>query len=134
MKPIFVPAPPKSAFNKNRAPSDLLIGQLQHFRHVEHRQGIDIDPVLAKDVHSEGGAARYITQMTRAIRSQASTKSSKVAAMAPVTPRRKKLSKAHPKRGLSLAAAVPIPHVPSKKKTPKANKKRIRKSNARKKS
>jgi hypothetical protein len=63
---------------------------------------------LPKDIHTEAGAARYITQMTRAIRSQAALKPSKVAVMAPVTGAGKPASKAPRKQagvgGLSLAA------------------------------
>ena len=70
MEPIFVPAPPKSSFNKNRAPSDLLVGQLRHFQHVEHKAGIAIDAATARDIHSEAGAARYILAVTRAIQQQ----------------------------------------------------------------
>jgi hypothetical protein len=70
MEPIFVPAPPKSAFNKNRRVSDLLLHQLKHFQHVERKNGIQIDPALSRDIYTEAGAARYITQITRAIRAQ----------------------------------------------------------------
>ena len=69
MDPIPVPAPPKSAFNKNRRVSDLLEHQLKHFQHVAHKQGINLDPALERDIYTEGGAARYITSITRAVRS-----------------------------------------------------------------
>jgi len=70
MEPIYVQAPPTSSFNKNRAPSDLLVGQLKHFQHVEHKSGISIDAAMARDIHSEAGAARYILAVTRAIKAQ----------------------------------------------------------------
>jgi hypothetical protein len=70
LEPIVVPAPPKSAFNKQRRISDLLLGQLRHFQHVEEKNGIHIDPALARDIHTEAGAARYIAEITRSIRAQ----------------------------------------------------------------
>jgi hypothetical protein len=68
---IVVPAPPKSAFNKNRRVSDLLLAQLKHFQHVAHKQGMQIDPALERDVATEAGAARYIATVTRQMRAQA---------------------------------------------------------------
>jgi hypothetical protein len=70
VEPIVVPAPPKASFNKDRPVSDLLRGQLKHFQHVARKQGITIDAALASDLQTEGGAARYIAEITRAIRSQ----------------------------------------------------------------
>ena len=61
MDPIFVPAPPHSAYNPNRRVSDLLLSQVKHFQHVEHKRGdLGIDPQIARNVYTEGGAARYI--------------------------------------------------------------------------
>lgn len=102
MEPIFVPAPAKSAFNKNRRVSDLLISQLKHFQHVEKKNGIEIHPALAADIHTEAGAARYIAQITRAIRAQA--KPAGIAAV-PASPAKPKLPAA-PKSGLALAASA----------------------------
>ena len=69
MDPIQVPAPPRAAYNPNRRVSDLLLGQLKHFQHVEQKHGkLGIDPALARDIHTEAGAARYITAITRALR------------------------------------------------------------------
>jgi hypothetical protein len=73
VEPIPVPAPPKSSFNKNRRVSDLLLGQLKHFQHVEHKQGIQVDPALSRDIQTEAGAARYIAKITRTIRRQGQT-------------------------------------------------------------
>ena len=102
MEPIFVPAPAKSAFNKNRRVSDLLISQLKHFQHVEKKNGIEIHPALAADIHTEAGAARYIAQITRAIRALA--KPAGIAAV-PASPAKPKLPAA-PKSGLALAASA----------------------------
>jgi hypothetical protein len=66
---IQVPAPPRSAYNPNRRVSDLILGQLKHFQHVEQKHGkLGIDPALARDIYTESGAARYITAITRALR------------------------------------------------------------------
>ena len=37
MDPISVPAPPKSAFNKQRLMSDLIKWQVRHFKHLEQK-------------------------------------------------------------------------------------------------
>ena len=71
METIRVPAPSPSAFNKHRRPSDLLSSQLKYFQHLEEKHGFGVDPSFAKDIGTEAGAARYITQMTTAIRSKA---------------------------------------------------------------
>lgn len=71
MEPIVVPAPPKSSFNKNRRVSDLLLAQVKHFQHVAHKQGMQIDPALERDLASEAGVARYIARVTREMRAQA---------------------------------------------------------------
>lgn len=71
METIMVPAPPKSAFNKNRPVSDLILHQLQHFQHVVEKHGMKIDPALERDLATEGGAARYIATVTREMRAQA---------------------------------------------------------------
>jgi hypothetical protein len=120
VEPIPVPAPPKSSFNKNRPVSDLLLGQLKHFQHVEHKQGIEIDPALARDIHTEAGAARYITQITRAIRTQSAAKPSGIAVVPGATPAAKPASKASPTPaaagGLALAAAAATPSTTAAKK------------------
>jgi hypothetical protein len=71
VEPIVAPAPPKSAFNKNRRVSDLLLAQMKHFQHVAHKKGMQIDAALERDVASEAGAARYIATVTRQIHAQA---------------------------------------------------------------
>jgi hypothetical protein len=105
MEPIFVPAPAKSAFNKNRRVSDLLISQLKHFQHVEKKNGIEIHPALAADIHTEAGAARYIAQITRAIRAQAKPAGIAAVPAVPASPAKPKLPAA-PKSGLALAASA----------------------------
>ena len=69
MEPIPVPAPPKSSFNTNRRVSDLLLSQVKHFQHVAQKLGLEVDRALERDIYNEGGAARYITSITRALRS-----------------------------------------------------------------
>ncbi len=69
MDPISVPAPPRSAYNPNRRVSDLLYSQLQHFQHIEKKRGdLGIDPAIAANIHTEGGAAIYIAAVTNALR------------------------------------------------------------------
>ena len=106
MDPIPVPAPPKSAYNPQRKVSDLLEHQLKHFQHVELKNGVKIDPALRRDIGTEAGAARYIAEMTRAIRSYSAAQPTGIA----VVPAKRK----RPKDGLALAA--------SGKKPPKGKK------------
>jgi hypothetical protein len=69
VEPIPVPAPPKSSFNKNRRVSDLLLSQVKHFQHVAQKLSLKVEPALEADIYTEGGAARYIAAITRALRS-----------------------------------------------------------------
>jgi hypothetical protein len=71
MEPIRVPGPGATAFHKNRRISDLLLSQIAHFQHVAKKRSLKIDPEVARDVHTEGGAARYIGTVTRALRKSA---------------------------------------------------------------
>jgi hypothetical protein len=100
MDSIPVPAPPKSSYNPNRRVSDLLAAQLKHFQHVELKNGIKIARALKRDVATEAGAARYIAEMTRAIRGQSAPAAAGIA----VVPVKAKKAKASDK-GLALAAA-----------------------------
>jgi hypothetical protein len=138
VEPILVPAPPKSAFNKNRPVSDLLAGQLKHFQHVEHKHGIAIDRASSSDLHTEAGAASYILKMTQAIRSQARSKSSKIAIVPSGAKRSKPVSRSDRKQtrtdGLSLAAASQPSSSPAPSKTTMMGKKKKKKSEQRKKS
>ncbi len=102
MDPIEVPAPPRSAYNPNRRVSDLLLGQLSHFQHLEQKhEGLKIDPALGRDIHTEAGAARYIAAITRALRGEASAAPAGVAVMPGAKPR-----KEFSRPSLSLAAAA----------------------------
>jgi hypothetical protein len=67
MEPIRVPGPSPTAFHKNRRISDLLLSQIRHFQHVAEKRSLKINPDIARDVHTEGGAARYIAMVTRAL-------------------------------------------------------------------
>jgi hypothetical protein len=108
MEPIFVPKPAKSAFNKNRRVSDLLMGQLKHFQHVEQTSGVEIAAALSRDVHTENGAARYITAMTRAIKAQSAQSKSPMQTASNVIPlpRAQAGRRAKPGDGLSIAAGA----------------------------
>jgi hypothetical protein len=121
VKPISVPAPPKSAFNRNRPVSDLLSAQLRHFQHVAHKQGITIDPILERDIQTESGAARYIAQITHAIRSHGQAVSSGITRMDSARAARKPVSNSSG-RGLDLAASAPSP--PTKTSRPKKSKRK----------
>jgi hypothetical protein len=67
MEPIRVPGPSPTAFHKNRRISDLLLSQIRHFQHVAQKRSLKIHPEIARDVLTEGGAARYIATVTRAL-------------------------------------------------------------------
>lgn len=71
MDPVRIIPVPKASFNKNRPISDLLEGQLQHFRHLEQKLDLGLDPALARNAHTEDGCARYIAAMTQALRGEA---------------------------------------------------------------
>ena len=121
MDPIFVPAPPHSAYNPNRRVSDLLLSQVKHFQHVELKRGdLGIDPQIARNVYTEGGAALYIAAVTKALRGV-----SRVVQLPKLTvmqsPRPAKKS---PTQGLALAASAETTSSPTKNApTPKAAKK-----------
>jgi hypothetical protein len=119
MEPIQVPQPSPTAFNKNRPISDLIRKQIEHFQHIQKKHKIKIDPVVGQNLDTEGGAARYITAMTRALRAQALSGAAAIPPRAPIpmpTPAR-----ATPGEGLALAAAADSPGKPtSKMKAPPA--------------
>jgi hypothetical protein len=104
MDPVVVPAPPRSAYNQNRRVSDLLYNQLRHFQHVVLKRGdLGIDPEIARNIHTEGGAAKYIAAVTRALRGRplaASAPSVRDAIMATPSPSMK------PEAGMTLSIAV----------------------------
>lgn len=68
MREITVPKVPARAFNKNRPASDLLkrqVAQLQHV--VEVATGGPVIATPLKKVKTEGQAAAFIAQVTRAL-------------------------------------------------------------------
>jgi hypothetical protein len=103
--PIAVAAPPRSAYNPNRRVSDLLFSQLKHFQHVELKRGdLGIDPEIARNIYTEGGAAQYIAAVTHALRSR-----TPIAAATPkltIVSRTKSAKKPPSGEPLSLAAAA----------------------------
>jgi hypothetical protein len=78
METIRVPKPAPEAFHKHRRVSDLLMSQVAHFQHVAERKSLRIDPEMARDVHTEGGAARFIAAVTRALHEGAARGKGKV--------------------------------------------------------
>jgi hypothetical protein len=78
MEPIRVPRPSPVAFHKNRRVSDLLLSQITHFQHVAQKRSLKIDPEIARDVHTEAGAARYIATVTRALQKAARPRPAKI--------------------------------------------------------
>ena len=104
MPTILVPAPPKSAFNKNRPVSDLLQHQLKHFRHIEARLPNELHSgMTARDLHTENGAAQYIAHITEALKSLHQV--SAPAAPSPI-PIRRRAAAARPGRAFDIAAAA----------------------------
>jgi len=103
--PISVPAPPRAAYHPNRRVSDLLLSQLKHFQHVEMKRGdLGIDPGIARDIYTEGGAAKYIAAVTIALRGKTSaTAAPPKLTIAPAPKPAKKASISPP---LSIAAAA----------------------------
>jgi hypothetical protein len=111
--PIPVPAPPRSAYNQNRRVSDLLLSQLKHFQHVDQKHGaLGIPADLTRDIHTEGGAARYIAAVTRALRGTVSPQPADLVAVS--APRRAKGRRATVPGSAVAAGAARIP-APTKK-------------------
>lgn len=115
MDPIFVPTPPRSVYNPNRRVSDLLLSQLKHFQHVELKRGdLGIDPQIARNVYTEGGAALYIAAVTNALRGVSRVvQPPKLAVMKSPRPAKKS-----PTEGLALAASAETPPAPTKDAQP----------------
>jgi hypothetical protein len=108
MNVIHVPAPDAKAFQKNRRISDLLVSQLHHFQHVVRKHAIPVDAATAKDIHTEGGAARYIAAVTRAIRSRAAAPAGEEIAV-PIDRARQRQEARRPRaasHGIDIAASV----------------------------
>jgi hypothetical protein len=81
MEKIRVPKPPPEAFHKHRHVTDLVSSQVAHFQHVAEKNSMRIDPEVARDVHTEGGAARFIASVTRSLHKGASAEKGKVVVM-----------------------------------------------------
>jgi hypothetical protein len=115
--PIVVPAPPRSSYNPNRPVSDLIASQLKRFQELEHKRGdLGIDPEIAGNIHTEGGAAQYIAAATHALRSK-----TPVAAAPPklkIVSRGKSAKKPPSAEPLSIAAAASETTPAAPKKTP----------------
>ena len=114
MATIFVPFPPKSAFNKNRPVSDLLQHQLRHFKHVEARLPNELrSNMTSRDLSTENGAAQYIAHLTRALESLYPT-----LVAAPIPIRRP----ARPERTSAIAAAQSPQEtaIPSTRRAPRS--------------
>ena len=101
METILVPAPPASAFNKDRPLSDLLKQQLRHFQHVEARLPLERRSNFSpQELATPAGAARYIAHMTRLLRGlPVKTAARRLAAVPDAGP-------PQPLAGLSFAGAV----------------------------
>lgn len=119
MEPIVVPAPPRSAYNHNRRISDLLDSQLKHFQHVEKKSGdFGIDPEIARNIHTEAGAAKYIAAVTTTLRARgvAGTATQPALSMVPTKKSAKKAPNAQP---LAIAAVADKTSAPKKAATKK---------------
>jgi hypothetical protein len=115
--PILVPAPPRSAYNQNRRVSDLLFSQLKHFQHVAEKHGaLGIPADLSRDIYTEGGAARYIAAVTRALRGTMPPQPAEVAAVSAPRPAKGR-GKTVP--GLAVAATATRTPAPPKKSAAK---------------
>jgi hypothetical protein len=126
--PIPVPAPPRSAYNENRRVSDLLLSQLKHFQHVAQKRGtLEIPAALSRDIYTEGGAARYIAAVTRALRGTVSLQPAEVAAVSVPKPRAGRR-----KTVPGLAAAATAARTPAPPKKSAAKKAVVKRRTARK--
>jgi hypothetical protein len=125
MDPIRVPAPPKTAFNKQRPMSDLIKWQVRHFKHLEQKLPPESRAALPQHhIITEADAARYIAPMTALLRSRsriaAIPAAAKTVAEMPLPSRRAK--------GLSIAAtadtATPVRKAKKKPSTKQNSRKR----------
>jgi hypothetical protein len=68
MAKIFVPRPPESAMDRNRPVSTLLKNQIMHLQEAELRLPARVQTnVYVNAIKTEGQAADYIQQVTRAL-------------------------------------------------------------------
>src|SRR5438309_1597509 len=86
---IQVPRPPKSAFNPKRPVSSLLKTQMEHLRHAASNLPLRYrSEIYVNAVKTEGEAAKYIRDVTEAIRD---AHADAAAARARVVPKRKRV-------------------------------------------
>lgn len=86
---IHVPRPPKSAFDPNRPVSALLKSQMEHLRHASSNLPLRYrSEIYVNAIKTEGEAARYIHEVTEAIRS---AHGDAAVARARVAPKRKRV-------------------------------------------
>jgi hypothetical protein len=97
MKVIKVPKVSARAFNKNRPASDLLKKQVAQLQHVVETVTGGPGPVPARKVRTEGQAAAYIAQATRALHPEA-TRPAAQAAPTPTPARPARPSRPRPAR------------------------------------
>src|SRR3954465_7646541 len=68
MTKIHVPRPPKSAMDRDRPASSLLLTQIQHLQRAERRLPLKYrSQSYAYAIRTEGEAAQYIREVTEAI-------------------------------------------------------------------
>jgi hypothetical protein len=140
METIRVPKPAPEAFHKHRLVSDLVLSQVAHFQHVAEKKGLKIDPEVARDVQTEGGAARFIAAVTQALHQAASTAKGKVVPMkrgrgavsesAGGTVRRIAAEAATPKGAKAASGTASKRNEAAKKSVKKAAKKAAKKTGA----
>jgi ArsR family metal-binding transcriptional regulator len=110
---IHVPRPPRSAWNPNRKVSSLLKMQVEQLHHAARRLPLQYrSEAYINAIKTEGEAAKYIREMTQAIRdahdaaenARRAPKRKKVieiAAVADARPKRKAKKKSSPKKSKS---------------------------------
>jgi hypothetical protein len=115
METIRVPKPAPEAFHKNRRVSDLLTAQVAHFQHVAEKKALAVDPDVARDVQTEGGAARFIASVTRLLHGRAAAGKGRATA---IIRRREAASEAVP----DAAASGTVRRIAARAATPKKTK------------
>lgn len=109
MEPIRVPKPPAESFHKHRRISDLLMWQIEHFKHVAQKKSLKIDPEIARNTHTEEGAARYIAAVTHGVHQRIGSGRAKTATVIPIeshTTKSRKTTTAKPKPGIARTIAA----------------------------
>lgn len=117
MATIHVPAPPASAFHKERPISDLLRGQLRHFEHIESRLPAELRSTIPpRDRLTEDGAARYIAHLTQALQSQAAAPPAPRPVLVPSRPKPRKPPVPTTLPAIAATATPPPKSKPAKSK------------------